>query len=239
MRLVPFLLLGLLVGLHSVSAAELAYHFQDGESWNYRVENLVKIPTQGDVTSTVDYAFTATDGDPIHLEADISGTSNRYVIEGSHAAFDLTSYGQASNLQSDNLDHPIDGGLVKNAPNFFFPLPDGQLSPGETWQVQATFHFPKLEIQGAFTSLRTISTYRYQGSQELDDGRVVELLEISTVEAPGQKQKVVFQGQAHFDASAGRMTKVDIGGYVQVKVGFLKVKVPVTLKLSETAPALS
>jgi hypothetical protein len=220
-------------------ATEFSYHFEAGETWNYRVQNTVKIPTQGTVTSDVDYAFSAPQADPIQLEVDISGTSNRYTIQGSHASLDLSSEGQASNLQSDMLNDPIDGGLVKNSPNFFFPLPAGNVSPGETWEVLATFHFPKLEIRGAFTSLRTVTTYTYQGSKELADGRTVEVLKLKSVQAPGVKQKVTFSGEALFDSQAGRMISVNISGIVKVKVGFIRVKVPVKLELTETTDDLS
>ena len=49
------------------------------------------------------------------LAVDIDGTSNKFDIQGSHATFDLTEQGAASNLASDMIDDPVDGAFVKNA----------------------------------------------------------------------------------------------------------------------------
>lgn len=229
--------LALLLAL-PLHAVELAYHFQEGASWTYQVQNKAKIPTQGEMISNLEYTFTAATAAPIHLEADITGSSNMFQIQGSHSSFDLTAEGLASGLTSDMLNDPVDGAFVKNGPNFFFPLP-GSVAVGETWQAQQTFHFPPLDLPGSFTELKTVTTFTYQGPESLPDGRQVQKIGMSSVHAPGSAQKVSFSGSALFDHEAGRMVKTSISGTVKVKAGFLWVSVPTTLSLVEGASAAS
>ena len=220
----------------AVPAAELGYHFQDGESWTYEVQNTASPPTQGDIVSNLVYEFhAASGGDPASLVAEISGSSTHFDIQGSTASFDLTSQGQASNLSSDMLDDPVDGAFVKNAPGFFFPMPSGDVQVGETWEALATFYFPPLDLPGSFTQLRTRTTYTYQGTEQTADGRTLHVLKISSVQAPGASQKVQLAGTAKLDAEAGRMVATSISGVVRVKVGFFWVKVPTSLSLVEAS----
>lgn len=223
----------------ALPAAELGYHFQDGETWTYQVQNTASPPTQGDIVSNLVYQFhAASNGDPAALQAEITGTSTHFNIQGSQATFDLTAQGQASNLASDKLNDPVDGAFVKNAPGFFFPLPSGDVAVGESWQALQTFYFPPLDLPGSFTQLRTQTTFTYKGTEQAADGRTLHVLQMNSVQAPGAPQKVELAGTAKLDAAAGRMVSTSISGIVRVKVGFFWAKVPTSLSLVEAAPSL-
>ncbi len=223
----------------SLTAVELSYQFQGGENFTYLIENEAKVPTQGTMVSKLQYSFLVAEAnDPSSMEVSVSGESTAFEFGYSEASFDLGSNGQASNLDSDNLNHPVDGAFVKNAPGFFFPLPGGDIQVNDSWQARTVLYFPKMDVPGAFTQLKTNTTFQYAGTRQAADGRTLHVLKTKAVHVPGSKQKVSFTGEGLFDAEAGRLTAMTMAGVVKVKVGFISVKVPTSLTLVEAAPNL-
>lgn len=216
----------------ALAAADLSYHFEDGETFVYDVHNVVDPPNQGAIVSDVQYTFQASGSGPYGLTGAASGSATDYEIGDSTFEFSLTSDGTASGLSSPQLGHEIDGAFVKNAPGFFHSMP-GEVAPGQSFEIQALLYAPKLDLPGSFTQLRTIATYTYQGSETLEDGTQVEVLTFSIREAPGQRQKLSVTGKSLFDTARGRVVSMDASGHLKVKVAFFWVTVPTSYWLRE------
>ncbi len=219
-------------------AKPLGYRFDSGAGFVYRVTNTTEPPSQGTIQSTVDYAFTAACPEvAVRLSAAISGTSNKFTVGNSTVTFDMDDRGTASNLTSPQVDHPIDGAFVKNAPGLFPPLPAGDVAVGQSWTVQAVQWAPKLDMPGSFTKIRTSTTYTYKGSQTDAAGRTQEILDFHTVEAPGESVKADVKGRYLIDLDLGRPVSTQASGNLKVKVAFMWVTVPTRFSLTEVVPS--
>lgn len=221
-------------GAVKLPAADLKYHFSPGEAFTWKLDTVAKPPTGGDVVTTLSYAFKAqTAGDPANLSMDVSGSSNQVTVGNSTGSFDLGAYGEPSNLQSPQLNDPVNGAFVKNAPGLFIRLPSGGVQVGQSWTQQLVMYLPKTDMPGAFTSMRTVTTYVYKGTQTQANGKVLHLIESKTVEAANQPAKVALDTKTWFDAELGRIVKSDASGTLKVKAGFLWITVPTTYKMVE------
>lgn len=230
-------LLGLALPL-GLSAATLEYRLSPGDSFRYVTRTVVNPPRYDPIVSRTVANLRVSGSGPYTLSGTLSGSSNQFPVQNSRLSFDLTEGGQTSNLQSPNLNHPVDGALIKNTPGLFFPLPAGNFAPGQSFQGQTVVYLPQTDLPGSFPQLRTVTRMTMVGTKQDSQGNPYHEVSLTIKEAPGARQKADLRGVARFDPAKGRWTYTKVTGTLKVRVAFIWVSIPFEMELTEAGLAL-